>query len=166
MDNDNKLHTSSTGTTSACDFKESSSSPGGDAQLCWGDIYGAVTAPRMFLLRSPLEPPGFQDYRKQKTWGIFKGECAFSRNTNDQLCTVIIQFWTLGINSTWQHFITEKQDWESPSSSHKWSRLLVAISNKRHQRITGWACTVDLSRMSESDNLLWRSKAIPFAGEE
>lgn len=74
-----------------CDFKESSSSPEGDAQLCQADIYGAVMAPRMFLLYSPFEFPDFQDHRKQKPGGIFKGDALFPK-------TQMIRFALLSFN--------------------------------------------------------------------
>lgn len=73
---------------SACDFKASASSPEGDAWLCWEDVYGAVTAPRMFLL---WRSPDFQSRRNRKL-GHFESSLALSQQTNGQVGIVGIEF--------------------------------------------------------------------------
>lgn len=68
---------------------------------CSGDIYGAVMAPRMFLLYSPFERPGFQDHRKGQTRDVLKWDVLFPV-TQMTAFTLLSFSFELSINSTFR----------------------------------------------------------------
>lgn len=152
----NKLHASSTCTTSALKLQRKLFKFKGRWTALLRRYLWDCVVPRMFLLYSGSNLQ-ISRITETKDWQCFWRGCALSYNTDDQVCIVIVQFWTLGINLTCSVFA--RLMWrnrtgkvlEAALNGVDWGWLYLIKVTK--QRITRWACSLTLT--NESNNLAW-----------